>query len=263
MRLPRRPGILQFYGDGQNSCHCSTNVETKLTNFGPRLGLAYSLNAKTVIRAGYSVMYTHRGATGGRGGARTGTGTLGLSASLAFTSLDQGISPAFYWDQGVPPYQKPPFFDPGYGTAFNGVTATGSTMQFGDPQIGGQPPRYQNWNFGIDRAVTATLTAGVAYIGSNGHYEGGGGRGIWSDQINPSYLVLGNLLQAQATPANLAAARQIVPGLSLPFPTFTGTISQMLRPFPQYPGVSDLWGTWPTPATIRCRSRCGRGCRTG
>ena len=237
-----RNGILQFYGNGADSCHCSTNVATDYSNLGPRLGLAYSLNAKTVIRAGYSIMYTHRGGTGGRGGARTGTGTLGLSASLAFTSLDQGISPAFYWDQGVPAYQKPPFIDPTYGTAFNGITATGATMQFGDPSIGGQPPRYQNWNFGIDRAVTSTLTAGVAYIGSNGHYEGGGGRSIWSDQINPIYLALGNLLQMPATPANIASANKIIPGLALPFSTFTGTISQMLRPFPQYPGVTDLWG---------------------
>jgi hypothetical protein len=79
-------------------------------------------------------------------------------------------------------------------------------------------------------------------VGSNGHFQGGGGRGIWSGQMDPRYLPLGNLLQSQATPANIAAANAIVPGIKLPFPTFTGTISQMLRPFPQYPGISDLWG---------------------
>lgn len=236
------PGALQFYDNGPDSCHCRTNVATDYKNLGPRVGLAYSLNDKTVIRAGYSIMYTHRGAVGGRGGARTGTGTLGYSAGLSFTSPDQGISPAFYWDNGVPSYRKPPFFDPTYGTAFNGITANGSTMQYGDPSLGGVPPRYQNWNFGVERALTPTVTLGVAYVGNNGHFLGGGGRGIWSDQINPKYLVLGNLLQQPATAANLAAANKIIPGLALPYPTFTGSISQMLRPFPQYPNVSDLWG---------------------
>src|ERR1039457_7135296 len=82
----------------------------------------------------------------------------------------------------------------------------------------------------------------VNYVGSNGHFQGGGGRSIWSDQIEPKYLALGNLLTQQATAANLVAANKIVPGIALPFATFTGTISQMLRPFPQYPGVTDLWG---------------------
>lgn len=236
-----RPGLLQFYGNVQNGCHCSSNVQTDYHNLGPRLGIAYSLNDKTVIRAGYSIMYTHRGAVGGRGGGRTGTGTLGLSASPSYASLDQGISPAFYWDNGIPAYQKPPFFDPTLGTGFNGSGATAATMQFGDPAIGGIPPMYQNWNFGFERSLTKTTTLSAAYVGSNGHHLGGGGRGYWSDQIDPKNLVLGNLLQSQATAANVAAANRIIP-VSLPYSNFVGSIAQMLRPFPQYQNVSDLWG---------------------
>ena len=234
-------GILMFSGHGSDSCGCSTNVLTHWKNFGPRLGLAFSLNTKMVIRAGYTIMYTHRGAVGGRGGGRTGTGTLGFSANPSYTSLD-AVSPAFYWDNGIPAYQKPPFFDPTLGTAFNGITAAGSTMQYGDPTLGGRPPYYQDWNFGIERALTPTTSLTVNYVGSNGHFQGGGGRSIWSDQIDPKYLVLGNLLTQQATLTNLASANKIVPGIALPYANFTGTIAQMLRPFPQYPGVTDLWG---------------------
>jgi hypothetical protein len=235
------PGILMFTGSGPDSCGCRTTVDTHWKNFGPRLGFAFSLNSRTVIRGGYTIMYTHRGAVGGRGGARTGTGTLGFSANPSYTSLD-AVSPAFYWDSGIPPYQKPPFFNPTLGTAFNGITAQGSTMQYGDPQLGGHPPYYQDWNFGIERALTPTTTLTVNYVGSNGHFQGGGGRSFWSDQIDPKYLVLGNLLTQQATAANLVSANKIIPGIALPFPTYTGTIAQMLRPFPQYPGVSDVWG---------------------
>ncbi len=235
------PGILMFTGNGPDSCGCRTTVLTHWKNLGPRLGFAFSLDSKTVIRGGYTIMYTHRGAVGGRGGARTGTGTLGFSANPNYTSLD-AFSPPFYWDTGLPPYRKPPFFDPTLGTAFNGINATGSTMQYGDPQVGGHPPYYQDWNFGIERAITPTISLTVNYVGSNGHFQGGGGRSIWSDQIDPKYLALGNLLTQQATAANISAANRIFPGIGLPFSGFTGTIAQMLRPFPQYPGVSDVWG---------------------
>ena len=56
------------------------------------------------------MMYTRHGAVGGRGGARDGTGKLGYTAAPGFLSPDT-FSPAFDWDDGVPAYQKPPFFD--------------------------------------------------------------------------------------------------------------------------------------------------------
>jgi hypothetical protein len=240
------PGALEFYGGGPNSCHCSSTVNTDYKVLGPRVGLAFSATSNTVIRAGYSIMYTRRGGVGGRVGARTGTDILGFSASPTFVSPDQGISPAFNWNNGVPGYQQPPFFDPTYGTGFNTSGATAASINYGDPSLGGVPPRYQDWNLSVGRALPGSLVIGAAYVGSNGHFLGmnttGGGRSIWSDQINPTYLALGSLLQAQATPANLAAANKIIPGIALPFPGYTGSISQMLRPFPQYSGVTDLWG---------------------
>jgi len=58
---------------------------------------------------------------------------------------------------------------------------------------------------------------------------------IIPNQVNPSFLSLGNDLSMQATclaagtcPAAIAA------GVTLPYPGFTGQINQALRPFPQY-----------------------------
>ena len=70
---------------------------------GPRLGVAYSLNDRTVLRAAYGINYSRRGAVGGRAGARNGTGTLGFSANASFPSPN-GFDPAYNWNNGVPSY---------------------------------------------------------------------------------------------------------------------------------------------------------------
>ena len=238
-------GALMFAGNGENSCHCRNgNIPLYLRNFQPRIGLAYSLSNTTVIRARFSIMSTRRGATGGTA-TKVGTGLLGFSANPTFASLDSGITPAFYWDAGVPSYQKAPFFDPTLNTGFTTTNSQGGAMTYGDPDIGPHPPRYQNWNLSIQHALTSTLALGFTYAGSNGHYMGltsGGARGIRTNQINPRYLALGNLLQTKVSTANLAAAQAIVPGISIPFANFSGTYAQMLRPFPQYSSLGDPWG---------------------
>jgi hypothetical protein len=56
------------------------------------------------------------------------------------------------------------------------------------------------------------------------------------NQLNPSYLSLGNaLLTSTASAANLAKV-----GISTPYTGFSGTIAQALRPFPQYSTLTSL-----------------------
>ena len=157
----------------------------------------------------------------------------GYSANVTFTGANN-FDPAYTGTNGVPAYERPPVFDPSLNAGFTTTRPSASGVTFGDFDLGGHPPRYQNWNLGLQYALTNTLTLGVAYAGSNGHFLGGGGRGIWSNQIDPRYLTLGTLLNAPATTANIASARQIFPEIRLPYANYAGTISQMLRPFPQY-----------------------------
>ena len=237
-----RLGVLRFGGNvapDAISCHCGQIIDTYYRALGPRIGFAYMLNDQTVVRGGYGMMYSRSGAVGGRDGARIGTGLTGINANAPIVSPNGSFIPALFWENGIPPFATGPIYDQTYQTGFNG-TGTGGTVTFGDPQS--QPPRYQNWNLSIQRSITPSLVLTAAYVGSNGKQLRGGGRGLWSNQIDPSYLVLGNLLTQNATPANVAAAAAIIPGIKLPFPTFTGTIAQMLRPFPQYNGVTDVYG---------------------
>ena len=236
-------GAMVFAGDGPNSCHCRTPINTYYGAIGPRLGLAYALSEQTVVRAAYGINYSRRGAVGGRAGARNGTGTLGLSANASFPSANGSFEPSYNWNNGVPAYPQPPFFDPTLNTGFVTGRGTGGTVTYGDPDIGGRPPRYQNWNAGFQRTIFKTLTLGATYAGSRGDFLGSStGRGFFANQLDPRFLVLGNLLTQQATAANITAAQAIVPGVSLPYAGFSGTIGQMLRPFPQYSGVTDVYG---------------------
>jgi hypothetical protein len=105
-------------------------------------------------------------------------------------------------------------------------------------------PYYQNFNAGVQQALTNTTTIGVNYVASLGHFvPGAATRGYWTNKLDPKYLVLGAQLAVLATAANIQKAQQTVPGIGLPFATFSGpnaTIGQMLVPFPQYAGISDV-----------------------
>jgi carboxypeptidase family protein/TonB-dependent receptor-like protein len=238
-----RPGVLRFGGSSAPaaiSCNCRTTVNTYYGNLGPRVGFAYSYNDKTVLRGSYGIMYARRGAVGGRDGARIGTGLTGINASAPL-GAPNAHTPAFFWENGIPAFAKGPIYDETYQSGFATGRGTGGTLTYAEPDS--QPPRYQNWNLSIQRSLTPSLVLTAAYVGSNGKYLAGAGRGSWSNQLHPRFLVLGaTLLNATATPANIALAQAILPEVKLPYPTFSGTISQALRPFPQYGGISDPFG---------------------
>ena len=147
----------------------------------------------------------------------------------------------------------PPFFDPSLNTGFVAGRGTGGSVTYGDPEIGGRMPRYQNWNAGVQYALRNSVTVGASYAGSRGDFLGGSGRGFYSNQLDPKYLALGNLLTQQATAANITAARAIVPGVGLPYREFLGhhranaaSVSAVLRLSPTSTGTSR------GPTTTRC-----------
>jgi len=205
--------------------------------------LVLSLGSKTVVRGGWGLSVVRKGAVGGRDSGKEGTNTLGYAAVAAFTSLDAGISPAYYWENGVPAYRKPPTLERTVNTGFYTGNPQGGSITYDNaPRDAARPPLYANWSFGVQRMVTESLTLDVSWVGNNGHRLAGGPRGIWDNQIRPEHLALSNLPLRPATPANLAEARRIVPSIALPYANFEGAISQMLRPFPQYSSIQDIWG---------------------
>ena len=270
------PGALQFAGHrGPGlSCQCNTPVKTYWKNFEPRIGFAYAVNDKTVFRGGYSLTFSHGGATGGAAGAATGTGQTGFSTPISFTDSTSG--PAFYLNTNPAFSAKnanwggPGFVLPGtspistasqtLGTGFY-VTSTGTSggngtgINYADPYVGSRSPQFSFFNFGIQRQITKNMSISADYSGSQSHFISGANniRGLYAGQLDPKYLVLGANLTKPATTANIAAA-QAATGITLPVPyaaytaaaavNSNATIAHMLTWKPQYSGTSDFWGNY-------------------
>lgn len=260
------PGILQFAGHGYDSCDCSTPVHFYYGNAAPRVGFAYSVDDKTVVRGGFGINYSHQGGVGGRENLNSGISQLGFDASTTYASSNQGGTPAFYLNSNLGALSNTSL--PAYNTGSNisptvntgnyvnsqskGVTAGG--MTYGDFRLGGRPPYSETWNFGVQRALTNSLTLSLNYAGSQSHFLPGdlSLRGYYKNQLDPKYLVLGPLLKhvwndvdTKTGDTYLQEAQAILPGIHIPYANFGGshaTIEQMLLPFPQYGGINDEWG---------------------
>jgi hypothetical protein len=245
-------GALNFTGTGAGTCNCSTPVTNYKKNFGPRLGLAYQVGSKTVIRASYGVMFTHGDAVGG---LASSLGTLGFSAAPAFSSSnDVSTMPTTGTNGAIPAYTgatgvaSGPAFGTGYTQTPN-YTGTPSSIGYVDPYLGSRAPEYINWTFGIQRQLTNSIALTATYVGSEGHFlqtDSLTGRGFWSDQLDPKYLTINSHLADTGTTATTVAQDCANAAFSITCPsltTFTKSqpLSQALKPFP-YQTVPDSFG---------------------
>jgi hypothetical protein len=276
--LTGTPGGLLFAGYGQDGCNCSTMVSTDLHNLGPRVGIAYRIGDKTVIRASYGIFYTHAGGTGGRTDGRQGLGFLGLSYVNSLSSPFAG-APAYSWSTsgsgggpGVPGGAlTPPFITAAYGTgailaSAPGAAAVGASptnnpaFNYPDPILDGIPPSYQNITFQVQHSFTPNMTLSIAYAGSLAHHLAGAGvAGEFTNQIPLTYLPIATMMGTALNPTNAATESAAlrtaltadsipVPSwdatgctVCLPYPNFSSTIGQALKPFPQILSLSDPW----------------------
>ena len=212
-----RPGALIFLGDGPGRSGRSSFADTDYKAFGPRLGLAYQVNGKTVVRTGYGIYYALGNANAGLRDSLNSS--AGFIATPVFESLDAGVTPGFDWDAGFPQnFARPPFIDPS--------AANGADVRL----IGrndGRAPYFQNWTFTIEREIVPRMNVEVAYLGTKGTRLGT--NLVRMNELPPSLLNQGALLtRAFNSPEAIAA------GITSPYAGFRGSVAQALRPFPQY-----------------------------
>lgn len=214
-------GALQFLGYGSGRAGRRTLFDNA-GGWGPRLGFAYQITPKTVVRAGGAIFYATVKAPGLSGANN------GFTNAPGWSSNNQGVTPAFQWDQGFPCWEAPPFINPafnaGFGVPWWGAGETGTL------------PSSSNWNFAVSRVLANNFVLDVTYTGSKGTHLASDRVNIM--QIDPKYAYLGTLLNKPIDDPAVVAL-----GFRPPFANFqqllgaNATLGQSLRAFPQYTGV--------------------------
>lgn len=219
-------GALAYLGDCSGCIDKPRFGEIDYSSYGPRLGLAWSVDQKTVLRLGYGVYYAAgNGLTGGfcircqNGYANT--------AALARPSV---TGTALQWDNGFAPpanFLAPPIISPSAGNAADDIWYISPDS--------GTAPRFQNWSLSIQRELPFKLVAEVAYIGNRGTRLSASHRPL--NHLDPKHYGLGNLLNLRIDDPQVVAA-----GYKSPYANFiadwgnTATLARALRPFPHING---------------------------
>ncbi len=228
-------GALDFYGPGATAACNTLNIYWRA--IGPRLGFAYALNPKTVLRAYYGIT-SQNDAGGGLGyqATQTRTGVL--------VSTNGGLTAAYNWSQPFPASSIPP----AAAVSHNPSQANGSAVSW-DVLNDNQAARVQGVGLGVERQLPYGIIAKADYVGKflHGTPEGGNSGVINYNSVPLQYLSLGSLLNQ---PFN-ATTQATLAGMGInvsPYSGFTGSVAQALTPYPQYLGITESspsgWSTY-------------------
>jgi hypothetical protein len=229
-RVPQFPdlrGGLVFVGvDGNDR----RQFETDRDNISPRVGGAFQVNDKTVLRSGYAHVYgpSYQQANGTVGpfGFRT--------ENLWVTTLD-GITPFRLLRD---PY--PAGFTQSPGASEGLLTGVGATLQ-APLRDGSRTPWNRQWNVTLQRELPWQTAVELAYVGTEGHdLQTNSESGVNINQLDPEHLALGSALN-QLVPNPFFG---IVNNGVLVAPQVSR--AQLLRPYPQFTDIIPLQNTGAT-----------------
>jgi hypothetical protein len=141
----------------------SLGLTSKKTNFAPRVGMAYSLTPKTVLRSGFGVFYNQLFSD-------LGAQVLfpGYTISQAFTNLGTGVAQPFALSQGMPLVAVQNLQNPQSTLSqFSPSNPLSASASFG--QINPLASAIQ-WNFGVQQEILHGNIIDINYAGSAGNH---------------------------------------------------------------------------------------------
>lgn len=213
-----------------------SNLPLAKNNLAPRIGLAYSPDAKTVVRSGYGIVWIPFDVSF----ALNPINDMVNAPGTTYTGTVDGTHPynsiSLPFPNGISP---PPGRSLGVGGTQKFLTQVVQSITEVDPSH--HPEGYvQQWNLNVERQLPAAFSLSAAYVGSKGtHLE------QYSEQTNQ----ISDALLAEAAQQFAAHGEDAVTLLrSVPNPFIyngevlaltasTTTAGQLLRPYPQYRSV--------------------------
>ncbi|MBA4124409.1 MAG: TonB-dependent receptor [Acidobacteria bacterium] len=160
------PGDQSYYDPATNKALISgfgpnddrINIKTQYTNFAPRLGIAYRLDDKTVIRTGYGVSYvpiTVNTLANQNYGSQINVSFAGTNTNVAPVAAGNTIT----LSTGIPPAQ---IID-----LTSGVVTPPGNVVVGAVNPNAKRGYIQSYNFTVERDLFGFVTS-VGYVGSRG-----------------------------------------------------------------------------------------------
>jgi hypothetical protein len=224
-------GAVAFYGYGPGRLNSDRVGKIDFHELGPRFGLAYQIDPKTVFRAFFGIVDV---------GIQNGNADFAdRSGYYALGQIPPPTNPAgiaYNWSNTFPQslFGTTPNLDP---SLKNGQTET-----YQDPLSIGRTPQLYMWSGSLQRELKGNILLEVAYLSNNSKHD--------SDHLYPNtlpdqYWGLGqSLLQPLNSPAVQALpVVQAMPvqagGIRAPYPQFNTSqaLYQALLPWPQYTQV--------------------------
>jgi len=219
-------GVLAFVNNSNRH-----NYGYDRNNWGPRIGFAYRLANKTVMRGGYGIFYqiTTRGAAG--------SGAYGFQGFDRYTEMES----TYQWDGATPgarmsnPFPGGPLLPP--GSSLGGMSYVGEGIR-GPIKGMNATPYEQTWTYGFQREIPGRIILDANYVGKKGtklFYGGASELDILGAQIeNYNSGQIADLLTYVDNPFY----GYISDGTTLGGPQVQAY--QLQRPYPQFTGVNGI-----------------------
>jgi len=207
-------GELVFASSGSRGL---TNTNYK--NFAPRIGFAYQIMPKLVMRGGYGIFYPP---------SYRGTGPApGFSSDTPYVaSNDGGLTPASTlstaFSGGLVPVS---------GSSLGGLTNVGQSVT----AVSRNRKTYytQQWTYGLQFAPTSNDVIDLTYVGNHGVHVIASGLNL--NQLDPKFFSMGNALLNQVP--NPFFGHITSSGCSLDQATVPQ--GQLLRPHPEFCDINE------------------------
>jgi len=210
-------GIVKFASSGDRG-----QYDTNLKHFAPRIGFAYQLMPKLVMRGGYGIFFPNQYLNSPQ--------IAGYNSNTPYiASLDGGISPcngcslSNAFPSGPVPIT---------GNSLGALTNVGFSTGAVNPQ---RKTYYaQQWMYGIQYAPTPHDVIDITYVGNHNVHTLAGSLNL--NQLDPKYFSMGSaLLDPVANPFSGIITSS---GCGLDQPTVAA--GQLLRPHPEFCDINEV-----------------------